>query len=449
MTPAASAPLKTGEFVSAWPTLLLALAGVATSVSALLIYSLGSLMLPLQQAFAWSRADLQIAVSFLAAGGAISVNLVGWLNQRWGMRAVTGVSMFAVALAFAAMAMLPGAEQGQSTGQTGTQGSIGWLYLGYFVLPFIGLGTTPVTWTHIVALQFHKHRGLALSLVLCGTGVTAALLPSVLSAVIARWGWQAGYLTLAALPLLMWLSLCWRRLPGRSAAGAQTPTAATATDNNSAAAKSGMPFAQALRDRRFWVCNIGLGLVVSAIYGMATNTVPLLRDIGLSAAQAGAIFGVFGIALIIGRICVGSLIDRLWAPGVAAIALALPAAGCLLFLGADASTPTLILLLATALIGVGSGAEFDIAAYLVARYFGLLDYGRLFGLHLSVVTLGSIVAPFAFSALLSRTGGYSAMLMVCAAFCIVGPLLLLTLGRYPVVASAATSSPLTQKDRAS
>ncbi len=451
MTPAASAPLKTGEFVSAWPTLLLALAGVATSVSALLIYSLGSLMLPLQQAFAWSRADLQIAVSFLAAGGAISVNLVGWLNQRWGMRAVTGVSMFAVALAFAAMAMLPGAEQGQSTGQTGTQGSIGWLYLGYFVLPFIGLGTTPVTWTHIVALQFHKHRGLALSLVLCGTGVTAALLPSVLSAVIARWGWQAGYLTLAALPLLMWLSLCWRRLPGRSAAGAQTPTAATATatDNNSAAAKSGMPFAQALRDRRFWVCNIGLGLVVSAIYGMATNTVPLLRDIGLSAAQAGAIFGVFGIALIIGRICVGSLIDRLWAPGVAAIALALPAAGCLLFLGADASTPTLILLLATALIGVGSGAEFDIAAYLVARYFGLLDYGRLFGLHLSVVTLGSIVAPFAFSALLSRTGGYSAMLMVCAAFCIVGPLLLLTLGRYPAAPSVPSSSPTNQKDLAS
>ncbi|MGS0759460.1 MFS transporter, partial [Roseateles sp. GG27B] len=65
----------------------------------------------------------------------------------------------------------------------------------------------------------------------------------------------------------------------------------------------------------------------------------------------------------------------------------------------------MILLLATALIGVGSGAEFDIAAYLVARYFGLLDYGRQFGLHLSVVSPGSSVAAFAFSALLSRTGG--------------------------------------------
>ena len=432
MTQPTAVPRPAGEFANGWRTLMLGLAGVATSVSALLIYSLGTLMVPLEQAFGWSRAELQIAVSFLAAGGALSITLVGWLNQRYGMRAVTGVSMAAVVFAFGAMTQMPG--------------SIGWLYLGYFVLPFIGVGTTPVTWTHIVALQFHKHRGLALSLVLCGTGLSAALLPTVLSGVITRWGWQAGYLTLAALPLLTWLSFSWRRLPTRDEATTQTSTTHSAAKNTAqdaatSAATAGMPFAQALRDRRFWICNIGLGLVVSAIYGMATNTVPLLRDIGLSAAEAGGIFAVFGISLIVGRIVVGLLIDRLWAPGVAAVALSLPAAGCLLFLGATADTPTLLLLLATALIGVGSGAEFDIAAYLVSRYFGLRDYGRLFGLHSCVVTLGATVAPFAFAALLSSTGSYSAMLMVCATFCIVGPLLMLTLGRYPVEATSGSADP--------
>lgn len=406
-----------GEFATGWPTLALALAGIATSVSALLIYSLGTLIVPLEHALGWNRADLQIAVSFLAAGGALSVNLVGWLNLRYGMRAVTGVSMFAVALAFASFALM--------------HTSIGWMYLGYFVLPLIGLGTTPVTWTQIVAQHFHRHRGLALSLVLCGTGVTAAVLPSLLTWTMSRWGWQAGYLTLAALPLLMWLTLSWRYLPASGTAPAHTRSA-----ESLAAATQGMPFAQALRDRRFWLCNIGLGLVVSAIYGMATNTVPLLRDMGLSAAEAGGIFGIFGVSLIAGRIGVGTLIDRLWAPGVAAVALGLPAIGCLMFLGADASTPIPLLLLATALVGVGSGAEFDIAAYLVSRYFGLRDYGRLFGLHLGVVTLGSTIAPFAFAALLRSTGGYAAMLMVCAACCVIGPLLLLTLGRYPVEASS-------------
>ena len=54
---------------------------------------------------------------------------------------------------------------------------------------------------------------LALSLVLCGTGLAAALLPPLLNAATARWGWQAGYVTLGALVGLFWLSMAWRRLP--------------------------------------------------------------------------------------------------------------------------------------------------------------------------------------------------------------------------------------------
>lgn len=413
---AAAPTVAAGEFRRGWPTLLLALVGVATSVTALMIYSLGTLIVPLEQAFGWSRSELQLAVSFLAAGGAISVNFVGWLNQRFGMRAVTGVSMLAVALAFASLALMPG--------------SIGWLYLAYFVLPFIGIGTTPVTWTHIVNLLFVKHRGLALSLVLCGTGLAAALLPPLLNSTMARWGWQAGFVTLGALLLVFWLSTAWRRLPSRTITPAHAAPAAALT---------GMAWRDALKSRNFWVCNIGLGLVVSAMYGLTANTVPLLRDRGLSAAAAAGIFSTFGIALIAGRVVVGALVDRFWAPGVAAVALALPAAGCALFIAADAGTPTAMLVLATTLCGIGAGAEFDIAAYLISRYFGLRDYGRLFGMHLGFVTIGSAIAPFGFAALLQTSGGYGPLLALCALACVIGPLLLLTLGRYPQLSLTETS----------
>ena len=419
---AAAAPV--GEFRAGWPTLLLALVGVGTSVSALLIYSLGTLIVPLQQAFGYSRADMQLAVSFLAAGGAVSVNFVGWLNQRLGMRAVTGASMAALALAFASLTLLPG--------------SIGWLYLAYFALPFVGIGTTPVTWTHIVNLRFVRHRGLALSLVLCGTGLAAALLPSLLNGAMARWGWQAGYATLGALVGVFWLSTAWRRLPTLSRPTAARVTAAATMPGQPTAPIDGMPWRQAVNSRNFWVCNIGLALVVSALYGLTANTVPLLRDLGLSAADAAGIFGVFGVALISGRIAVGALIDRYWAPGVAALVLALPAAGCALFIAADAQTPAAMLVLATALCGVGAGAEFDIAAYLIARYFGLRDYGRLFGMHLGLVTIGSAVAPFGFAALLRSSGGYHPLLILCALACVVGPALLLTLGRYPALSQPET-----------
>ncbi|CAN7758890.1 MFS transporter [Pseudorhodoferax sp. LjRoot39] len=412
MKPAAATTAPDGEFRAGWPTLLMALAGVATSVSALLIYTLGSFIVPLETGLGWDRADLQLTVSFLAAGGALSVNLAGPLNARHGMRRVTAVSALAVAAGFLAMTQL--------------QGSVGWLYAAYFVLPFVGLGTTPVTWSHAVSLRFTRHRGLALSIVLCGTGLTAALLPPLLSQAMAQWGWQAGYAVLALVALAMWLSLAWRGLPGRlpppqaAAPGAPTPPEV-----------QGEPFARVLRNRKFWLCNLALGLVVSAIYGMAANILPVLRGLGLSAAQAGAIFSSFGVALIAGRIVVGLLIDRLWAPGVAAVALALPAVGCTLLLQADAQTPLLWLIVATALCGIGSGAEFDVAAYLVSRYFGLRDYGRVFGLHLSLVTVGSALAPFAFAAMLRGSDGYDAILASCALACVAGPLLLLLMGRYP------------------
>jgi MFS family permease len=128
---------------------------------------------------------------------------------------------------------------------------------------------------------------------------------------------------------------------------------------------------------------------------------------------------------------VGTLIDRYWAPGVAAVALGMPAIGCVMLMLAQADTPIAWLLVAVALVGVGSGAEFDIAAFLMARYFGLRDYGKLFGLHLGLVTAGSATAPFVFAALLRSSGSYHPMLSLCMACCVIGPLLLLALGPYP------------------
>jgi MFS family permease len=195
-------------------------------------------------------------------------------------------------------------------------------------------------------------------------------------------------------------------------------------------ALTGFTFAVGVRSWKFWALNLGLSMVVAAIVAMVSNTVPMLRDKGLTAAAASAVFGSFGLSLIGGRVLVGYLVDRLWAPGVAAVALSLPAVGCLL-LGITGPTETGLLVLGTMLVGVGAGAEFDIAAFLVSRYFGMRDYGRLFGVHLGMITLASALAPWLIGALYKATGSYTAMLGVCGSAFLVGALLLLPLGRYP------------------
>lgn len=395
------------EFKRSWRVLVLALVGVATSSSSLLLYSFSSMVIPLQSAMGWDRAQLQAAITALSLGTIVASQLAGWLNLRYGLRAVTLVSLVTLSLSVWAM--------------TGINGSIWSLYLGFFLVPLAGLGTLQVTWSHLVNLWFDENRGLALAIILSGSGLAAIGLPLITAWAINRWNWQAGFLALGLLPLLLALPLALRWL---------MPTAdARHTSTTSTALAGGLLLSEALRSWRFWVCNLSMTLVVACVVGMVTNIVPLLQDRGLSALQASQVFSSFGVSLILGRLVVGYLIDRLWAPAVASLALLMPAFACGIFAYGDSTIGLYIL--ATLLVGVGAGAEFDIAAFLIARYFGMRDYGRLFGAHLGLITAGAALSPLLFALLYKVTGGYSAMLLFSGICFVVGPLLLLTLGGYP------------------
>src|SRR5690606_33624143 len=90
-----------------------------------------------------------------------------------------------------------------------------------------------------------------------------------------------------------------------------------------------------------------------------------------------------------------------------------------------------LLVLAALLVGIGAGAEFDFASFLVARYFGLHNYSRIFSLFYAITALFSCIAPFVFGRLYDITGSYTAMLWTCGICFLIGPALLLLLGPYP------------------
>lgn len=408
------------EFKRAWRIVVLATLGLAINSNSAMLYAYGAMMVPLQQAFDWQRADLQAAVSFLFMGSVIGSQVVGWLNLRFGMKRVTLISLCALALSYVAM--------------TRMGPSIVHLYVMFFVVSLASMGTMHVTWTYLVNLWFERNRGLALALVLSGTGLAAMTVPSAVSAVVARWQWQGAFWLMAALPLALVLPfvLAWMKEPPRT-----TQAVGAGQGPRAAGVLPGLSFGEGLRQPRFWLLNIALSLVVACIVNMVTNGVPLLRDKGLQATDAARIFGSFGLSLILGRVVVGYLVDRLWAPAVAAVALVLPALGCVL-LGVAGAGDTALLVAGVMLIGIGAGAEFDIAAFLVSRYFGLRDYGRLFGVHLGLITLASTVSPWLFGQLYRSSGNYDAMLWVCGPVFAAGGLSLLALGRYPRFTSAPT-----------
>ncbi|SES05015.1 MULTISPECIES: MFS transporter [Halopseudomonas] len=400
------------EFKLGWKILILATVGVATSSSSLLLYSFSAMMIPLELAMGWGRSELQAAITALSLGTIVAAQLAGWVNLKFGLRIVTIVSLIALSVSLFLLTQI--------------QTTIWSLYLGYFLVPLAGLGTLQITWSHLVNLWFVENRGLALAIILSGSGLAAALLPLLITWSVSTWGWQAGFISLSVLPVAIALPLTLRWLmPVSSRNGAKAAEQPKAQQES-----GGILLSEALRSWRFWVCNLSMTLVVACVVGLVTNIIPLLQDRGLSAVEAGQIFSAFGISLILGRLVVGYLIDRLWAPGVAAVALMMPALACLIF--AMATNNTALYILATLLVGIGAGAEFDIAAFLIARYFGMRDYGRLFGIHLGLITAGAAAAPLLFGALYSLTGDYSGLLTFSTACFIIGPLMLLSLGSYPV-----------------
>ncbi|MND17513.1 putative MFS-type transporter YhjX [compost metagenome] len=399
------------EFRRGWRVVLLGLFGICTSITAALLYAFGTLVIPLEQAFGWSRGDLQASISFLFAGVAISTQMVGWLYRRYGLRRVAIVSIMLQIVGYFAITQI--------------QGSIAWLYLAFFSMPIVCAGTIAITWTQLVNLWFERNRGLALAVILCGTGLMAMILPPLLSRLIGAYGWQAGFIALGAMPLLFTLplALMWLRMPVEVAVA--DPLTAQPQPS-----LSGMSFRQALRSGKYWGFNIALILSVSLTVGMVTNIVPMLQSKGLSAQQASQIFSTFGISIIGGRLLVGYLLDRYSPSLVAAVSLALPALGCaIFFFGGSQHVP--LLMLATLCIGASAGAEFDLAAFLMARYFGLKDYARIFGLHLCLITIVSGLVPMLFGHLFDVYGSYSAVLVSCFFCAIIGPIILLWLRMEP------------------
>jgi len=399
------------EFKRGWRVVLLGLFGICTSITAALLYAFGTLVIPLEQAFGWTRGDLQASITFLFAGVAISTQVVGWLYRRFGLRRVALFSIVLQIVGYFAITQI--------------QGSIGWLYFAFFTMPIVCAGTIAITWTQLVNLWFERNRGLALAVILCGTGLMAMVLPPLLSRLIAAYGWQAGFIALGAMPLLFTLplSLLWLRLPAER-------VSVDAVTQEKTVELHGVTFKEALRSGVYWGFNVALILSVSLTVGMVTNMVPMLISKGLTPQDAAQVFSTFGISIIGGRLLVGYLLDRYSPSLVAAISLALPAVGCLIFLfGGAQSIPLLIL--ATLCIGASAGAEFDLAAFLMARYFGLKDYARIFGLHLCLITIVSGLVPMLFGHLYDVYGSYSAVLVCCFCCALIGPGILLWLKMEP------------------
>lgn len=402
------------EFVDdgGWRIIVASGMGVGLGLSALPFYTIGVFATSLEAEFGWTRAEVMLSTFFMMLANLVAGWAVGLMVDRLGVRKVALVGQVGLAIGMCLLGLV--------TGSLWTQ------YLAWFLMAFFGLGTLPVTWTRGIATWFDKGRGLAMGIALMGTGLAGYGLTKFTPNLIEALGWRQAYFALGLLvPVIaMPLVISWFR---------EKPSASGLRPHKDDL--PGYSVKEILKNYRFWLMMLAFACVSFGVGGLLPNLVPLLESKDLTKADAAGYAALIGIAVIGGRVVAGWMLDRIWAPFVALIFLTVPAAACF-FLTGDVTSGTMIGLSAV-LIGLSAGAEFDLIAYMCTRYFGLKNYGLIYALQYMSFGLFSGLAPAIFGNVYDNNGTYDPILGITAMLFIIGPLLLLGLGRYPTLPNDA------------
>jgi MFS family permease len=387
-----------------WVLVAVAFLAVSVSFGPVIVFTFGVFLRPLSEEFGWSRGEISTAFSLAALTVSFASPMIGRLTDRLGPRPVVLFCASVYSLAFGSLAWLSAA--------------LWHLYATYFVIGLVGNGATQLPYSRAITEWFDRRRGVALSLMMTGVGAGIVIMPALAQALIDGYGWRHAYLTLgvvmfaASVPLP---SLLLRRKGNVRAASA------------GAGEVAGLTVKEAFRTPAFRRLLICFALLSVSLNGCVAHLAPLLTDHGLTAQQAAIAASILGGFTMAGRLMTGWLLDRFFAPRVAAAFFLLAALGVFTLL---LPVSQLTAWLAASLIGLSMGAEADAMPYLVSRYFGLRAFTELFGYAFSAYAIAGALGPGLMGFGFDYFGNYQLVVAGLTAAISLGTVLMLSLPRF-------------------
>jgi len=386
--------------------------------------SFGTFIKAFETSFGWSRGEISFGSTVIGITAIIFFPYVGSLVDKYGVKKVMIPSTIAFAITIAAMSQLTS--------------NIWHLYAMCVLIPIMGAGTAPLTYSRIIVSWFNKKRGLALGIGLAGVGLGTTLVPIIASKVMSVYSWREAYLAIGILILLISFPIAkflFKNNP--SDLGLHQDGAAADEDADQKVIYSktderlvGYTAKEALKQKTFWLM-FGSFLIT----GLCTSTVlvhlvPMMMDRGLSLQEAVKTFAYLGMSIVVGRLIAGYLMDKFFAPYVVVFFMLGPVVGLALFaLGATGFEAAIC----TALIGIAIGAEFDVIAYFTSKYFGQRSFGVIYGYSYSGFKIGASVGPLIMGLAYDSLGQYTEVLWAMSGIMIICCLLILMMGKYPTL----------------
>lgn len=254
----------------------------------------------------------------------------------------------------------------------------------------------------------------------------------LIQTVIDGYGWRTGYLAVAAYVAAVGglaILLIPLRQPRTSGEGTAKPPRRGASKD----------YGFILRSRAFWVIAGGM-LLCNLIYPLQSSQMKLiLLEKGASAETAAWMISLIAAGVMLGRFICGVALDRLPTHVVAAIAMGLPGIG--LFAIATGFTAPIILATSVVLMGLSLGAESDLAAYLVIRFFRIDIYGTVLSLVVTALAVSAALGAAVLSFTLALVDNFNIYMLLAGVTSTAGGALFRLFGRVSITQTDFASQP--------
>ncbi len=397
-------------FFYGWVVLgCICLAGFARQGPAVAVLSI--FVVPMTDAFGWSRTEMSGAVSLGGVLAAIISPMIGPFVDRRGARLVLCLAVAGIGVACMALSL--------------TQSLLVFYLLFCFARmtwagPFdLGLYGALNNW-------FVARRAIATSIATLAQMSGLVALPLIAQFAMGqaegRADWRAGWIAVGATVLIVGFVPCWLLLVRR-------PEDVGLQPDRLADGRSPPPLepqwsrAEAMRTPAFWLLSLYTVLVFPVQAGVSLHQAPHLIERGIPPIQAAAVIAFFSTMSAVASFGIGFL-PRRWPVRF----LMAASAGCLSVGGfglINVSSAEMALLPA-GLFGMGIGGVMMLLPMAWADYFGRESYGAIRGVALSLQVLAQAAGPLGSGMLRDWSGNYTDSLIVfgiLAAFAVLAALL--------------------------
>lgn len=396
------------EWRAGWRPLTAATIGVAYGIA--LFYMAGGLfVVPMQNEFGWSR-KLVVIIPIIGLVSAGIIPFVGALADRIGARTVGLTGLVLLVPGYVMLAFMPPNTT---------------IYLAtavYFGL--IAGGATVIVFGKTVAGWFKKNAGAALGIVNSGTSLGMLVMVPIIAYVIQQYGWRAGFLTMAASVVIVGIPAVffWLR---------EAPTPVAPVQGAEPEGEQ-VTLGHAAKDIRFWMVLSAIGIGSLPIGAFLTQVNPVLQSKGFSPEVAASFLTVYAVALGLGRLLSGFMLDRMRPQIVAALFYGVPAPVALYLSHLGTSeNPVIPVFVSVVILALTQGGFANFVVYFMLRLFGRRSFSMFAGICGCVASLSLSIGGFVFAAAFDEFGNYDTAMMLGAVAYAVAAIIFLLINMTP------------------